>query len=198
MRNRIKMKHITKLIFLILILFNTSANSEVKFGIEGGLGFADMRAEETAQTLANLSGSTVSYTYDEATWMGRLFADYAFKEELSVEVGYFLTGSLDATYTISGDSATESYDAMGIDAALVVKQDSAYFKAGMHSSELNGSASLTIGGTTYNVSETISGSGFLVGGGIELDETRYGLTYYSDLGGDADSDAIFLYAGLKF
>jgi len=192
------MKHITKLIFLILIFFNTSANSEVKFGIEGGLGFADMRAEETAQTLANLSGSTVSYTYDEATWMGRLFADYAFKEEVSVEVGYFLTGSLDATYTISGSSAKESYDAMGIDAALVVKQDSAYFKAGMHSSELNGSASLTIGGTTYNVSETISGSGFLVGGGIELDETRYGLTYYSDLGGDADSDAIFLYAGLKF
>jgi len=192
------MKHITKLIFLILILFNTSANSEVKFGIEGGLGFADMRAEETAQTLANLSGSTVSYTYDEATWMGRFFADYALREELSVEVGYFLTGSLDATYTITGSSAKENYDASGIDAALVFKQDSAYFKAGMHSSELNGSASLTIGGTTYNVSETISGSGFLVGGGIELDETRYGLTYYSDLGGDADSDVIFLYAGLKF
>ena len=192
------MKYVTKLFFVIIILFNSSANSEVKFGIEGGLGYADMRAEETAQTLANLSGSTVSYTYDEATWMGRLFADYALGEELSVEVGYFLTGSLDATYTISGDSATENYDAMGIDAALVVKQDSAYFKAGMHSSELNGSASLTIGGTTFNVSETISGSGFLVGGGIELDETRYGLTYYSDLGGDADSDAIFLYAGLKF
>jgi len=192
------MKHVTKLFFVIIILFNSSANSEVKFGIEGGLGFADMRAEETAQTLANLSGSSVTYTYDKATWMGRFFADYPLGEEISAEVGYFLTGSLDATYTISGSSATESYDAMGIDAALVLKQDSAYFKAGMHSSELNGSASLTIGGTTYNVSETISGSGFLVGGGIEIDETRYGITYYSDLGGDADSDATFLYAGFKF
>ena len=167
-------------------------------GFEGGLGYADMRAEETAQTLANLSGSTVTYTYDEATWMGRIFADYAFTPEVSTEIGYFFTGSLDATYKIGGDSATESYDAMGIDAAIVVHQDALYFKAGMHSSEMNGSASLTIGGTTYAISDTISGSGFLVGGGIEVDDTRYGLTYYSDMGGDGDSDVLFLYGGVKF
>ena len=115
-----------------------------------------------------------------------------------VKIIYFLTGSLDATYKIASDQATESYNAMGIDAALVVHQDAAFFKAGMHSSELNGDASITIGSTTYAVSETISGTGFLVGGGLEIDDSRYGLTYYSDMGGDADSDMLFLYGGVVF
>ena len=192
------MNKLLKLIIAFSILLCSHANAEVKMGFEGGLGYADMRAEETAQTLANLSGETVTYSYDEATWMGRIFADYAFTPEVSTEIGYFFTGSLDATYKIGGDSATESYDAMGIDAAIVVHQDALYFKAGMHSSEMNGSASLTIGGTTYAISDTISGSGFLVGGGIEVDDTRYGLTYYSDMGGDGDSDVLFLYGGVKF
>ena len=186
------MKQLIKYLFASLFVFNV-ANAEVKLGVEGGLTFADMRADETAQIIANLSGSTVNYEYDEATWMGRLFADYAFTNELHMEVGYFLTGSLDATYKIASDQATESYNAMGIDAALVVHQDAAFFKAGMHSSELNGDASITIGSTTYAVSETISGTGFLVGGGLEIDDSRYGLTYYSDMGGDADSDMLFLY-----
>ena len=58
-------------------LFSNSALAELKMGLEGGLTWADMRAEETAQILANASGSTVSYEYDEATWMARLFGDYA-------------------------------------------------------------------------------------------------------------------------
>ena len=192
------LKKLLKIITAFSFLVCSYANAEVKMGIEGGLGYADMRAEETAQTLANLSGSTVTYTYDEATWMGRIFADYAFTPDVSAELGYFFTGNLDATYTISGASATESYNAMGIDAAIVVHQDALYFKAGMHSSEMDGEASLTIGGTTYNISDTISGSGFLVGGGLEVEDTRYGLTYYSDMGGDADSDVLFLYVGATF
>jgi len=192
------MNKLIKLVSIFTFTLFSYANAEVKMGVEGGLGYADMRAEETAQTLANLSGSTVTYTYDEATWMGRIFADYAFSPEISTEIGYFITGSLDATYTISGASATESYDAMGLDAAVVVHQDAAYFKAGMHSSELNGAASLSIDGTTYNVSETISGTGYLVGAGLEVDGTRYGLTYYADLGGDGDSGMVFLYGGITF
>ena len=191
------MRQFFKYIFASLFLFNI-AEAEVKMGVEGGLTYADMRAEETAQLLANASGSTVTYTYDEATWMGRIFADYAFSQEVHAEVGYFLTGSLDATYTISSDSATESYDAMGIDAAVVFHQESVFVKAGMHSSELTGVGSLKIGSTTYSVTETISGSGFLVGAGLNLDDTRYGITYYSDMGGDADSDMTFLYGGVVF
>jgi len=195
------MKNLKTIILTLLITFFSisSSNSEnVRMGVEGGFVFADIRAEETAQTLANLSGSTVSYSYDEATWMGRLFADYSFTPEISAEVGYFFTGGLDATYTISGASASETYDAMGVDAAAVIKSDDLFFKIGMHSSELNGAASLTIGGTKYNVSDSISGTGYLAGAGIEMDNSRFGLTYYSDMGGNSDSDMTFLYYGIIF
>ena len=191
-----------KLILLVLVISITgiknSISEELRMGIEGGLVYADMRAEDTAQALANASGSTVTYSYDEATWVGRLFADMPLSSEMSVEFGFFLTGSLDATYTISGASATEGYDARGVDAAAVFKTDDIFFKVGMHRSELNGNASLTIGGTKYNVSETISGTGYLVGGGLELDGSRVGLTYYSDVGGDGDSDMTMLYYGVMF
>tara|TARA_B100002019_G_C21177173_1_gene551738 strand:+ start:461 stop:1036 length:576 start_codon:yes stop_codon:yes gene_type:complete len=187
-----------KLSLIGLLLFLNSALAEVKMGVEGGLTYADMRAEETAQSLANASGSTVTYEYDEATWQGRIFADMEVTPEVHVEIGYFLTGSLDATYTISGASATEGYNAMGIDLAAVIYRDDIFFKAGMHSSELEGNAKLTIGGTTYNVSETISGSGYLVGGGMQVDDTRFGLTYYADVGGDTDSDMVNIYYGLMF
>ena len=190
-------------IFLLFLMISVigiknSVSEEMRMGFEGGLVYADMRAEETAQALANASGSTVTYTYDEATWIGRVFADMPLSSEMSVEVGFFLTGSLDATYTISGASATEGYDARGVDAAAVFKSDDVFFKVGMHRSELEGVASLTIGGTTYNVSETISGTGYLVGGGLELDGSRIGLTYYSDVGGDGDSDMTMLYYGVMF
>ena len=191
------MNKIKYFLVIFLLTFN-SALAEVRIGAEGGFTWADMRAEETAQILANASGSTVTYEYDEATWMGRLFADYALTPQVHAEIGYFLTGSLDATYTISGASATEGYDAMGIDLAAVVYQDDVFFKAGMHSSELNGNATITIGGTTYSITESISGSGFLVGAGLQMDDTRLGLTYYSDMGGDADSDMTMIYYGVLF
>jgi hypothetical protein len=191
------MKKLFSFLITSLLISNTAV-AELKMGVEGGITWADIRAVETAQVLANASGSTVSYEYDQATWMGRIFGDYAFNPEVSAEIGYFFTGSLDATYKISGATATESYDAMGIDFAVVLHTDAAFFKAGMHSSELNGSGNLTIGGTTYNITESISGTGFLVGGGFETDEDRFGLTYYSDMGGDADSDMTFLHYGLKF
>ena len=191
------MKKIYSFLIALLLISNT-AYAELKMGVEGGFTWADIRAEETAQILANASGSTVSYEYDDATWMGRIFGDYAINSDIHAEIGYFLTGSLDATYTISGASASEGYDAMGIDLAIVMHTDEAFFKAGMHSSELNGSANLTIGGTSYAVTESISGSGFLVGGGFESDDSRFGLTYYSDMGGDADSDMVFLSYGVMF
>ena len=195
------MKNIIRIIsgLILSIIFFTNVIAEnVRLGVEGGLLWADIRAEETAQTLANLSGSTVTYTYDEATWAGRVFADYDLSTETALEVGFFFTGSLDATYTISGASATEGYDATGVDVAAVFKSDGLYFKAGMHRSELNGVASLTIGGTTYNVSETISGNGFLIGGGIEADGSRIGYTYYSDVGGDSNSDMSMITYGVFF
>ena len=194
--NKIISKLVLACVFLSISF--TSLNAEVRFGVEGGLAYADMRAEETAQILANLSGSTVTYVYDETTWFGRFFGEYVVSEDFGVELGLFTTGSLDATYTISGASATESYEAAGVDVTAVIHNDNLFFKAGMHSSDLTGSGSLTIDGTKYSITETISGTGFLAGGGIEIDNTRYGITYYSSLGGDSDSSMTMLYAGLTF
>ena len=101
------MKKLHSFLILFLIISN-SAFAELKMGVEGGLVWADIRAEETAQILANASGSTVSYEYDKATWMGRIFGDYAINSDIHAEVGYFLTGSLDATYKISGSTAEPS------------------------------------------------------------------------------------------
>ena len=173
---------------------------EFSFGIEGGLTYADMKAQETAQQLANLSGSTVTYTYDEATWAGRIFADYGIADDVNVEVGWWITGSLDATYTISGASATESYSMSVFDVSLKLAPGGAplFFKGGLHQSTLNGAATITIGGTEYDIADSITGTGWLLGGGMEVDNTRYGVTYIANVGGDSDSATAFAYYGFRF
>ena len=74
---------------IVLLLISNSAFAELKMGLEGGLSFADIRAEETAQIIANASGSTVTVEYDKATWMGRVFGDYAINSDIHAEIGYF-------------------------------------------------------------------------------------------------------------
>ena len=99
-----------KIIFLIFFFIFNLNHSFAKngAGVEGGLAYGDIGAEETAQRIANLSGSTTTVTYDEATYYARLFYEFDITRESFIDVGYFFTGSLDATYTLSGASATES------------------------------------------------------------------------------------------
>ena len=186
------------IITLILILFSYKSFAEGAVGIEGGLGIMDFGAEDTAQTISNLSGSTVLVEYDRATWYGRLFYEQEISKESFIDVGYFLTGSLDAKYTLSGASATEGYSMNGIEASYGLKTDGAYFKGGIHQSEVDGKASITIGGTTYAAKASESGTGFLFGGGIETDGTRYGATFYGNVGGMDDADLLVLFYGIKF
>ena len=40
--------------------------------------------------------------------------------------------------------------------------------------------------------------GYLFGGGIETDGTRYGATYYGNLGGIEDTNLFVLFYGIKF
>ena len=186
--------------FAVLALCTNQLKAEpgsFHFGVDGGFTYADMKAEETAQQIANLSGSAVTYTYDEATWAGRIFADYGIAEGMDVELGWMVTGSLDATYTISGASASESYTLSVFDVSLKVGSP-LFFKAGVHQSTINGAASITIGGTEYNIADSITGTGWLAGGGVEVDNNRYGVTYIASLGGDADSTTAFGYYGFKF
>ena len=82
-----KLKFFLISILLILASKVYSADSDVHIGIDLGWGFADIGADETAQTIANLSGSTVTYTYDEATFAGRIYMDYDIGNDLFAEVG---------------------------------------------------------------------------------------------------------------
>jgi hypothetical protein len=194
----------TKLSIAVLaaLSFTTSSSalaagaSKLYAGIDGGYAWADIGAPATAQYLANLSGSTVTYTYDKADLFGRFFMGYDLSNEFALEAGYFFTADLNATYRISGASATEAYSARGFDFAAVYKPgDQGFFvKAGMHSSEITSNATITIGGTTYSGTGTKSGSGFLIGAGYEGklgndSAWRVGYTFMDSVGGLSSADA---------
>jgi hypothetical protein len=179
-------------------------------GVEGGWASIDQesRARSNAQLIANASGQTTTYTYDRGTFAGRLFLGMPMSKDFEVELGYFMTGSLDSTYTIAGASATESFTASGFDASFVIKPESfngLFVKAGMHRSEVEGEASATIGGTRYVITASESGSSWLVGGGyawqLGNDKdllARVTYTFYNKLGGMSDGDAsVFAFGIMK-
>ena len=56
----------------------------------------------------------------------------------------------------------------------------------MHSSTVNGAASIIIGGTTYSVTASREGSGPLFGAGWQDDNVRYSYTHYIDVGDTSD------------
>ena len=173
-----------------------SDEGRLSAGVEGGYAFVDIGAPATAQRLANLSGRTVTYTYDKADLYSRIFMGYDITEQMTAEVGYFASANLDATYRISGASATEAYSAKGLDFSIIYKPaESGFFgRIGMHSSEISGAASITIGGTTYAAQASKSGTGYLLGGGYEAAmggglAWRASFTYLDSLGGLSGADA---------
>jgi hypothetical protein len=194
------------LTILSAVFFSSFANAENYVGADGGYGYVDIKAGQTAQTLANLSGSTVSYTYDRGALTGRLYFGFGLAENIAVELGYFASANATAEYTISGASATENYSANGFDAGLVYKpsEDGVFFKAGFHSSTVEGDGSVTIGGTTYSVTSiSKSGTGMMVGIGYESKmsgasglKSRVGWSYYNKVGGVSDVNINLIYLGL--
>lgn len=202
-----KERFVKKIFGLLAGLLMAGAVNAQYLVVEGGGAFSDIGAKKTAQTLANLSGQTVTYSYNRGFVTGRVAYGHELDERFAVELGYFGASGLKATYTISGASATESYSSAGIDFSGVLKLDSGLFvKGGFHSSKLNGAASITIGGTTYSVSGRVgSGTGALFGIGYEseLDKNsavRVGWTRYSAVGGVTSADADFVYGAyvIKF
>ena len=182
-----------KIIYVLVILFGTSSllnaaeEGQMSFGIELGWTPIELEAEETAQTIANLSGSTVSVEYDTGAFVGRIFGEYGISSILSIEAGYFQTSGAGATYKIGADSASESYDAHGFDISAVIRAEGGFLgKVGLHTSTIDGSANVTIGGTSYAATGSKDGNGLLVGIGMEVDNIRYSGTHYSDIGGIED------------
>jgi hypothetical protein len=186
--------NLLKKLFLSLILLfsisgslNAAEEGQTRFGIELGWAPVNLEAEKTAQQLANLSGSTVGVTYDTGSFVGRIFGDYGVSSNLSLEFGLFQSSSADATYTIGASSATESYDASGIDFSVVFNDTDGWFgKFGMHSSTVEGVGTIVIGGTSYSVTASQDGTGPLLGFGFEEDDYRYSVTHYVDVGDTTD------------
>jgi hypothetical protein len=202
---RIKNKIIALVISLISIpsisLAQTKAG-ETKFGIDAGYAFADIGAQNTAQSIANATGSTTTYTYDKATWMVRPFVSYGFTKDVSGEFGFFYTGDLDANYrTASGLTASESYKAYGFDAAAVYTWPGGFFaKGGLHYSQIDAAGQIRLSnGSGVNVSGYSYGVNGLVGLGYEsAGGFRVGYTYYNDIGNLKEADFGMLYIGTKF
>ena len=187
------MNFLKKLSFILIILLGVSSplkaadEGQLRFGLDIGFAPVDLEAEKTAQEIADAAGSTVTVAYDFGSFVGRLFAEYGLSKNLDLEVGFFATSDATATYTLSGASASESYNADGVDISLNFTDDDGFFgKVGMHTSTVNGSASIKIGGTTYSVTASREGSGPLFGGGWQDDEIRYSITHYVDVGDTTD------------
>lgn len=200
-------------IFFVLISFTNNLvanenNSKSYFGVDGGYAFVDLKAEETAQTLANLSGSTVSYQEDQAAGYLRFYYGFAVSENLDLQAGYFNTSSITATYTIGANSASESYEASGFDASFKFRPDvqaGFYAKLGVHYSELTGNATITIGGTTYDIaSAKANGSGLMYGLGYDFGQNidgsgwKVGYDIYNTIGGISGADFGLMYLGYNF
>ena len=191
-----------KLIYIALLIFGFSnlVNAEegqFRFGIELGWTPIDIEAEETAQAIANASGSTVTVEYDTGAFVGRVFGEYGISSNLGIEVGYFQTSGAGATYTIGANSASEEYDIHGLDLSAVFKSPEGFFgKVGLHSSTIDGSAKIVIGGTSYSATASKTGTGALIGAGIDVDNTRYSFTHYADVAGLDTSMSFFSAAWL--
>jgi len=181
-----------------------AAEGDSGFGVEGGLGIADTKdyAAALGQSLANATGRTTTYTYDESALAFRMYGFYSITDQIDAEIGYFRTGSIDIKYSFSGTSATAStgFEADGFDYGVRFKpSDDWFLRVGMHTFDLTQTVSVTISGTTYSASATADDTGAYFGGGYNFDEHwNVGYTLYSDVGGDAGGDVGFLYAGYRF
>ena len=198
-----KINYFVSFVFVLILFFSSIVKSdEISLGVDLGFGFIDIGADDTAQTIANLSGSTTTVTYDTGSWFGRVYGEYKIADATYIDIGLFTTGDVTAKYTLSGATASESYSANGVDVSAVIKEnekEGLFVKGGFHSSTIDGNADVTISGTTYAAQATASGTGFLIGGGFDFDDgQRAGATFYSNLGGDSAADMWLIYYGIKF
>jgi hypothetical protein len=195
------MKKILITVFIMLGFSNLTYAAEegqFRFGVELGWTPVEIEAEKTAQAIANASGSNVNVIYDKGAFVGRAFGEYGISSNLGLEMGYFQTSGAGATYKIGADKASEEYDIHGIDLSLIIRSPEGFFgKLGMHSSTIDGSANVTIGGTEFAATASKTGSGILIGGGIDDKNVRYSITHYADIGG-IDTSATFFAVGYLF
>jgi len=191
-----------------MISSSNAQDKKVYAGIQGQIAMTDTEEDSKtdAQTLANACSCTVTYSYEETTLSGRIFAGYKITPKISIELGYFNTSSVETTYkgTYSGTAwnIAVSAEASGLDgSALFYLTDSFYLKGGLHSSRLDGLATGSAAGFSYTATAEASGSGFLAGAGMKKDsasgESFFNgeFVYYDSVGGISDVSVSFISVG---
>ena len=171
----------------------SSALSENKYGLEIGWGYIpglEDDAKSIGQSLANSLGSTVTLTTDTGAIVLRGFGQMPIDEKLALEGGVFFSGDVDTKFTYSGGSTTISQDMSGFDLSLLYEiTDGILLKGGFHSSEVNGAATVSLGGATASLTTSDSGTSGLIGiETVDNSQWAFSLVYYEGLGGLDDSD----------
>lgn len=173
-------------------------------GIDGGYAFVDIKAGETAQTIANRSGRTTTVIYDKAAIFGRLFGGINVHKNIDIEAGIFTTGSLKANYSNALGTANESYSATGFDISAVLRPEPTgfYLKLGAHNTTIEGKASVTISTTTVSANASQTGVGLFGAVGYDFKFSNdlvggFGLSFYDKIGGLSGVNATILSVGIS-
>ncbi|TSA22082.1 MAG: hypothetical protein D4R70_02455 [Betaproteobacteria bacterium] len=204
------MKNTQILAAVLLAVGATTAQAAGYVGFDVGYGKVDQEssAGEIARALANATGNTVTYTYEQSAPAGRIFAGWNIAKDMAVELGYLKTASLDATFngTTTGRAAysvTTGMEAKGFDAALVwYPIENVFIKGGVHAMDVDATltATVTSASATYTVSKSGTGLLFGVGYESEISKTLSGqvaYTHYNKVGGMSDATIDLVTAGLK-
>jgi hypothetical protein len=155
------------------------AQSTPYFGIEGGYALVDINASDTAQAVANATGSTTKVTYDRGALSGRVFAGSGINDSIALEIGAFATMSVDAKYSNATGSASEAFSLKGLDFSAKFTHASNWFaRGGIHYSQVSGDAQVNMAGLNVTSTGSQSGAGFLAGAGFSDKRADGSITYY--------------------
>ncbi len=177
-------------------------------GVEFGSANADISRADAAYVadyLSYISYQPVGYTIDDSTTNFRLFGGEILDPKTKLEVGYFSTGKVGADFTgLYYGTAQSKVSASGLDLSILHEPfaNGVFVKAGLHSSKVKSSATVSAFGYSETVSETYSGIGFLYGLGYEKPvadgvNLRGSFVVYDKLGGESQADMTTLSLSLS-
>jgi len=187
------------LIFSLFAMTVGVSQAQTYAGVEFGVASADISrgdAAEVADYLSYISGQPVGYTLDDSTTSFRLYGGKQFDAKSKLEVGYFSTGKVGADFKgLYYGTAQSKVSAGGLDFSVLHEPfaNGFFVKAGLHSSKVKSSATISAFGYSETVSESYSGIGFLYGFGYEKAvadgvNLRGSYVIYNKLGGESDAD----------
>jgi hypothetical protein len=195
------MKKLITIVAILCVSQSAFAQSPTYFGIEGGYAFIDISAKDTAQTIANATGSTTTVKYDSGALSGRVFAGSRINDSLALELGAFASMSVDAKYSNSYGTASENYSVKGLDfSAKFTNTSNLFARGGIHYSQVSADSQVTMAGLNYAGSGNNSGAGFLVGAGYNDKQADGSVVYFeyrymNRLGGMSSANAHMLVLG---